>query len=164
MPIRFFSNTGVPANNIQLKCACNPAGVKNLYHVVSQLAQFSQVNFPIVVEERLGSSPAISTPNAIIVSKKLLEQPLSAIAFVLAHEWGHQAFEHTKTPPFLRSPTERQFDEDSADSYAVKFYMGHGYDLADVFQFNASFFPDAGERNERIAMSYQLHSLAIPVF
>jgi hypothetical protein len=158
MPIGFFSNTGVAANNIQLKCACNAEGVKNLNYVVTQLAAFSKINFAIVVEESLGASPAISIPNAIIVSRKLLDQPLSAIAFVMAHEWGHQAFGHTGTPTFLRSPVGRQFDEDSADSYAVKFYIEHGYDMSDVYQFNATFFPDAEERNQKIAMSHQLNA------
>ncbi|KTC82084.1 hypothetical protein [Legionella cincinnatiensis] len=165
MNLGFFSNSGKsPYNKILLKCPCNTAGLKNLNLVVSQLMAFSKTGFNVIIEESTGSSPAISFPDSIIVSKKLLEQPISVIAFVMAHEWGHQMFGHTTIPPYLRPTSGKQFDEDSADSYAARFYTAHEYNLGDVYQFNALFFPEEAQlRNEKIALSAYWHISASPV-
>ena len=83
----------------------------------------------------------------IVLNPEILQEDISVIAHVMAHEWGHHVLQHiSKTPaclgsdPALGSMTvermhSRQTKENEADAYAARFIKSHDYDPDAVMAF-----------------------------
>lgn len=138
------------------KPAFNDDMVK-LSQVLQQLHTFSGRHFHVFIQNRQDCQPGMAYPEShIIIDSKLLRQPIEVIAFVLAHEWGHQILNHPRMPPYTRSSQETSQREDDADRYAVSFHRYFGYSLAPVYFFNQCInYPSAWERNQKIAHEWQ---------
>lgn len=138
-------------------------GEHYLKQVIQQLEAYSGQSFRVSIVPHGSTGPASSHHGGIIlVDEHLLTKSLSAIAFIMAHEWGHLVFGHVDVPSYLRNPEDHDELEREADRYAAQFQYLHSYPLTDVFVLNSTLDPEQGIwRNARIQMEYNQTELMV---
>ena len=107
--------------------------------IYNQLVQHTGQQYPIVFGQTFQWGQA-HRGGLIILDYSTINKSPSILAFVFAHEWGHQALGHQANiynPQgaawrYRSSPT--QF-EDEADVYAGRFLARYGYDMDEVYSY-----------------------------
>lgn len=107
--------------------------------IFNQLVQYSGQQYPIVFGQTFQWGQA-HHGGLIILDYSTINKPSPILAFVFAHEWGHQSMGHQANfynPQgsmwrYRSSPT--QF-EDEADVYAGRFLAQFGYDVSQVMEY-----------------------------
>ncbi len=142
-------------------CHDNPLyqnGINRLSAAHQMLVAYSGKDCRIHVSRDNG--PGSAHPFDVInLDVKILNYSLEVIAFVLAHEWGHQVLGHLDTP---MTPENTPGREDEADVYAAKFQATHNFDIQGVFELNNQLNPHTSyERNEKIRTQYNHEMMAL---
>lgn len=110
--------------------------------IYNELVQYSNMTFPIVFGQTFNWGQA-HKGGLIIIDYSSINKNRHILAFVFAHEWGHQALGHQ---PNIYNPSGNiwQFQssstqsEDQADVYSGKFLATYNYDLNTVYQYLSS--------------------------
>ena len=136
------------------------------YKIYKQLVSYSGMDYPIIFSQTFNWGQA-HRGGLIIIDYSTINKSKSILAFVFAHEWGHQALGHQanvynpfgSTWKYRSSPTQ---DEDEADYYSGKFLAAYGYNLEVVYDYLSSL-PNFGghthstgeERAETVRRGYR---------
>ncbi|WP_298520009.1 hypothetical protein [uncultured Kordia sp.] len=104
--------------------------------VYRKLAEYSGMNFPVVFNQTFHWGEA-HYGGLIILDYSTIHKEKDVLAFVFAHEWGHQALGHQ---PNMYKPQGSQWRvrtsstqyEDEADYYAGQFLAQYRYDVQAV--------------------------------
>jgi hypothetical protein len=107
--------------------------------IYQQLVQYSGMRFPIYYAQTFQWGQA-HNGGVILLDYSILAKSEDVLAFVMAHEWGHEALGHQANlynPSgnvwrFKKGLTE---DEDAADVYAGEFLAKYNYDISAVTKF-----------------------------
>lgn len=107
--------------------------------IYRNLKAFSRMDFPILFGQTFQWGQA-HHGGLIIIDYSSLNKNTSILAFIFAHEWGHQALGHqaniyNPTGDIWRIKTSSTQNEDQADFYSGKFIAKYGYDIDLVYQF-----------------------------
>ena len=135
--------------------------------IYSQLKEFSGVEYRIIPGQSVEWGQAHSG-GIIILDISALQRPKPILAYMLAHEWGHEALGHqsnlypaTGTMWSFRFSSHRE--EEEADIYAGRFLAEYGYSLEQVTRFLGTL-PDhflqrhSTRRAETVSQAYSRHS------
>jgi hypothetical protein len=109
------------------------------YNVYKQLKRYSGMNYPIIFSQTFNWGQA-HRGGLIILDYSTINKNKHILAFVFAHEWGHQALGHQ---PNVYNPygstwkrrTSSTQTEDEADVYAGKFLASYNYDINVVYNY-----------------------------
>ena len=109
------------------------------YAIYKQLVAYTRMDYPIIFGQIFNWGQA-HNGGLIIIDYSTIQKDKNILAFVFAHEWGHQALGHQaniyhpsgSTWRYRSSPTE---SEDEADVYAGKFLANYGYNLNIVYNY-----------------------------
>lgn len=107
--------------------------------IYQQLVQYSGMQFYIRYAQTFQWGQA-HNGGVILLEYSALAKPIEILAFIMAHEWGHEALGHLANLynpygnvwQFRKGQTD---DEDAADIYAGKFLAAKGYDVSVVTSF-----------------------------
>ncbi|MDD5331979.1 MAG: hypothetical protein PHE43_04140 [Candidatus Nanoarchaeia archaeon] len=130
------------------------ATAKNIY---LQLVEHSGMQFPVFYAQTFQWGQA-NYGGVIVIDISILSKGKDILAFVLAHEWGHQALGHG--PNIYHQGTVWSYSkwprikEEEADEYAAEFLCDYGYDIEKVCNFlrsNPFSDPMHGSGSERAA-------------
>jgi|SRR5581483_4799310 len=113
----------------------------NLWRIYQQLVEDSGMRFTVLLGQTYnwGQSHA---GGVIIFDRSIAVKSADVVAFVMAHEWGHEAlghqpnFYHPYGEPWRYRPLPTS-DEDAADRYAGEFLGRHDYDIKAIARFLA---------------------------
>lgn len=109
------------------------------YAIYKELIEYSGMEFPIVFSQTFNWGQA-HNGGLIIIDYSTINKNKHILAFVFAHEWGHQALGHQSNIynpngsawKYRSSSTQ---SEDEADVYSGKFLATYGYDLSTVYNY-----------------------------
>lgn len=107
--------------------------------IYKELSKFSGMHFPVVFNQTFRWGEA-HYGGLIILDYSTINKNNDILAFVFAHEWGHQALGHQ---PNLYNPTGSYWkvrtsvtqDEDEADFYAGKFIRKYNYNIKAIVKY-----------------------------
>lgn len=107
--------------------------------VYQQLVNYSGMQFYIRYAQTFTWGQA-HNGGIILLDYSAMAKPKAILAFIMAHEWGHEALGHAANLynpygnvwKFAKGQTE---DEDAADVYAGRFLASLGYDVTVVTNF-----------------------------
>ena len=109
--------------------------------VIDNLIEDSGCLFEIIYDNNLqmpGMSIIIQDKRGVdrykvIINYNLIKnEPISVIAHIFSHEWGHHILKHTLSNPTLLSSEKMSNIEIEADIYAYKFIVKYGYNSEDI--------------------------------
>jgi hypothetical protein len=109
------------------------------YDIYKQLVSYSGMDYPIVFGQTFNWGQA-HNGGLIIIDYSSINKNKNILAFVFAHEWGHQALGHQANIyhpsgsawKYRSSSTQ---SEDEADIYSGKFLGTYGYDINIVYNY-----------------------------
>lgn len=109
------------------------------YAIYKELVAYSGMDYPIVFGQTFNWGQA-HNGGLIIIDYSTINKNKHILAFVFAHEWGHQALGHQANIynpqgsawKYRSSSTQ---SEDEADVYSGKFLATYGYDLSTVYTY-----------------------------
>ncbi len=112
------------------------------YKVYKELKRYSGMEYPIIFNQTFNWGQA-HNGGLIILDYSTINKNRNILAFVFAHEWGHQALGHQSnvynpygsTWKIRSSQTET---EDEADVYSGKFLAKYNYDIDIVYNYLAN--------------------------
>lgn len=117
---------------------------KNLNEIIDNLVNYSGSLFEIIYDNNL-YIPGLSLIEKdfrgnnrykIIINYNLIKnEPISVIAHILSHEWGHHILKHTYTNPINLTENEKINIELEADTYANNFIKTYNYNKNDILDF-----------------------------
>ncbi len=133
---RYLINELRDAYGGQINYAYNYPKTKYIYN---QLREYSGMEFPVIFNQTFRWGVA-HHGGLIILDYSTINKNEDILAFVFAHEWGHQALGHQanlynpygSTWKIRTSSTET---EDEADFYAGKFLASYNYDVDVVYNY-----------------------------
>jgi hypothetical protein len=107
------------------------------YEIYKQLVEYSGMDYPIVFGQTFNWGQA-HNGGLIIIDYSTINKNSHILAFVFAHEWGHQALGHQAniyhpSGSSWRYRSSSTQSEDQADIYSGKFLATYGYDLNTVY-------------------------------
>jgi len=109
--------------------------IPRVYSVYNQLRNYSAMDFPIVFLQTFNWGQA-HNGGLILLDYSAINKSNSVLAFMLAHEWGHEALGHTSNIyhpnggwSYSSAPKTK---EDAADQYAGRFLRAYNYDINSV--------------------------------
>lgn len=135
------------------------------YTIYNQLKNYTGMDYPVLFVQTFNWGQA-HNGGLIFIDYSSLNKNVNILAFVLAHEWGHEALGHEAN---IYHPNGSGWQcssdkekEDEADDYAGKFMAKYGYNLDVVYSYLRNL-PDMGddthstgpERAETIRSAYQ---------
>ncbi|WP_428743494.1 hypothetical protein [Tenacibaculum sp.] len=140
------------------------------YNIYKQLKSYSGMNYPIIFSQTFNWGQA-HNGGLIILDYSTINKNKHVLAFVFAHEWGHQALGHQSNiyNPYgstWKIRTSSTQTEDEADVYAGKFLASYGYDINTVYNYlyslpknnNDHTHSSGKERAKLVLRGYQLVS------
>ena len=109
------------------------------YRVYKQLKRYSGMDYPIIFSQTFNWGQA-HNGGLIILDYSTINKNKHVLAFVFAHEWGHQALGHQANVynPYgstWKIRTSATQTEDEADVYAGKFLATYNYDINVVYNY-----------------------------
>ncbi|MBB5636903.1 hypothetical protein HDE68_002816 [Pedobacter cryoconitis] len=101
--------------------------------IYRQLVSYSNMDYYIVLGQTFNWGQA-HNGGIIIIDYSSINKNANILAFMFAHEWGHQALGHQEniyhpSGSNFRFKTSATQYEDEADIYAGKFLASYGYDI-----------------------------------
>lgn len=111
----------------------------NLWDIYRQLVDYSGMQFTYVLGQTYQWGQA-HVGGVIVLDRSSAVKPKDILAFMMAHEWGHEALGHE---PNLYHPYGQPWgfralgrsEEDAADAYAGQFLAKRDYDVCAVTRF-----------------------------
>lgn len=109
------------------------------YNIYKQLKRYTGMDYPIIFSQTFQWGQA-HRGGLIILDYSTINKNKHILAFVFAHEWGHQALGHQANVynPYgstWRIRTSATQTEDEADIYAGKFLATYNYDINTVYNY-----------------------------
>jgi hypothetical protein len=107
--------------------------------IYNQLKSYSGMEYPIIFNQTFNWGQA-HNGGLIILDYSTIHKNKNVLAFVFAHEWGHQALGHQSNiyNPYGSSwkiRTSQTQTEDEADVYSGKFLAKYNYDINVVYNY-----------------------------